>query len=299
MKEEVRQRIIYWLYDHRWKLVLSVLTPLALYRAWYWVADEYQSSLGIEPEHAYYAIQPRHDDDTLRVAVIGDSWAEYHYSLGCDSVFSRMARSFGRLPVQCFSTGHSGITSRGIYREMFGDRDVEYDWERRFCSQPIIELHPDYCIVMAGINDMRLYKPAEYYTGNYQLILRHLLHHGIRPVVMEMPDVDFQHALSNRSVTNKLAFHMLSWLTKIDYRSAPVYRDAMRQMLNTTGLADSVLFIPVDHWNKGGVAANPDIYLDDRFHLNLAGYRVIDSCMAADVIKDYQKRKNNQPKMKE
>lgn len=292
MNEESKLRLVYWLFDHRWRLVMAVVLPLVLYWAYDWLAGQYQDSLGVEPQHAYYDIQPAHDDDdTLRVCIIGDSWAEYHTTLACDTIFCRMARRLTRQPVKCFSTGHSGKPSRAIYTEMFADRTVEFDWERSYCSQPLIEQHPDYCVVMAGINDMRLYKPTSYYTGNYLLILRHLLHHGIRPVVMEMPDVDFELALRQRPFTEQAAFAMLSWLTKTDYRSAPTYREAMRQMLATEGLRDSVLFIPVDHWNAGGVAARPAIYLDDRFHLNLPGYRVLDSCMATEIIRDYELRK--------
>ena len=281
-------RIIVWLFDHRGSLLLLICSPLLFY-AYGWMTAKYQSSLGIEQEHEAYVIPPRADDDTLRVAIIGDSWAEYHTTLECDTIFCRVARRLTSVPVKCFSRGHSGKMSREIYNDMFADRTVEHAWERDYCTQPIIEQHPDYCVVMAGINDMRLYRSLDFYTGNYRLILRLLLANGIRPVVMEMPDVDFQRALANRIFYERWAFGLLSKLTNVDTGSAPAYRDAMRKMLRTTGLKDSVLFIPVDRWNPGGVDANPAIYLDDRFHLNLDGYEVIDSCMATEIVGDYEK----------
>ena len=284
-------RIIIWLFDHRGRLFLLLCSP-SFILLWQWVADKYQTALVAGPEHPAYQIPPKHDDDTLRVAVIGDSWAEYHTTLECDTIFRRMAKRLTKKPVKCFSNGHSGKMSKEIYNEMFADRTVEHAWERNYCTQPLIEQHPDYCIVMAGINDMRLYKPIDFYTGNYRMIINLLLKNGIRPVVMEMPDVDFKSALENRSFVDQMAFRVLSWITKVDYRSASAYREAMRNMLDETRLKDSVLFIPVDHWNPGGAFARPEIYLDDRFHLNLDGYHVIDSCMATDIINDYMKRNN-------
>ena len=283
-------RVIIWLYDHRGRIFLLLCSPL-LFVAWFWLSDFADDALKAGPERTPYSIPPKHNDDTLRVAVLGDSWAEYHTTLECDTIFCRVAKRLTSIPVKCFSTGHSGMPSGKIYKEMFADREVEYEWERNFCSQLLIEEHPDYCIVMAGINDMRLFKPTGYYTGNYRLILKLLLHDGIRPVVMEMPDVDFVFFNSQRPFYMQWAYKLLSLWTKVDSHSAQTYRDAMRQMLKDEGLMDKVLFIPATRWNPGGVDANPGIYLDDRFHLNLDGYHVLDSCMATEIIKDFKKRK--------
>ncbi len=282
--------MIIWLYDHRGRLLLLLCSPL-LVVAWFWLSDFLEDLVKPGPERPAYIISKKHRDDTLRVAVLGDSWAEYHTTLSCDTIFCRFASRLTSVPVVCFSTGHSGMPSGSIYKEMFADREVEYEWERNFCSQPLLEQHPDYCIVMAGINDMRLFKPVSYYTGNYKLILELLIKNGIRPVVMEMPDVDFESFNGQRAFYMKWAYSLLSLWTKIDNNSAQTYRDAMRQMLKDHGFLNKVLFIPAAKWNSGGVAANPHIYLDDRFHLNMAGYHVLDSCMATEIIKDYKNRK--------
>jgi hypothetical protein len=283
-------RIIIWIYDHRRRLFLFLCSPL-LFITWQWLSDNYLSSLKIGEEQPVYDIPLKHKDDTLRVAVIGDSWAEYHTTLECDTIFCRVAKGLTSIPVKCFSTGHSGKMSKEIYNEMFANRTVEHEWERQYCSQPLIEQHPDYCVVMVGINDMRMCRSVDFYVGNYLLILRFLLHHDIRPVVMEMPDVDFRLAFDNRKFYEQWVFRLLSLWTKVDYNSAQVYRDAMRKILQQEGLKDKVLFIPESKWNPGGVDANPDIYLDDRFHLNMEGYHVLDTCMAKEIINDYKKRK--------
>jgi hypothetical protein len=61
-------------------------------------------------------------------------------------------------------------------------------------------------------------------------------------------------------------------------------------MLNNTRLKDSILYVPVNHWNAKGLNGNPSIFLDDKFHLNLNGYQVLDSCLATDIINDYRKK---------
>ena len=66
----------------------------------------------------------------------------------------------------------------------------------------------------------------------------------------------------------------------------------MKKILQESDLKNKVLFIPASAWNPGGIEANPSIYLDDRLHLNLEGYHVLDSCMATEVIKDYILRNN-------
>lgn len=279
----VRIRRLKWLW---WSMVLLVVVIYGGYQANLFIDRE----LRVAKELPFYHVGPRHNDDTLRVAVIGDSWAEYHASLECDTIFCRYAKRLTSLPVKCFSRGHSGKMTKEIYYDMFADRTVEHAWEKDFCTQPLLEQHPDYCIIMAGINDWRLYRPKSYYVGNYRLMLNVLIQNGIRPVVMEVPSVDMRHYNGKRTFYRRWIFNLLSLLTKVDDSSAQDYRDAMREMLHETGLDEKVLFIPMSAWNSGGFEANPDIYLDDRLHLNLDGYHVLDSCMAYDIIKDYLKR---------
>ena len=282
----VRIRRLKWLW---WSLVLLAVIGYLGYKGYYY----YDKALNVAEELPIYHIGPRPNDDTLRVAVIGDSWAEYHMTLECDTIFCRYAKRLTSRPVKCFSRGHSGIVTKEIYFEMFSNRTVEHSWEVDRCTQPLIEQHPDYCIIMAGINDWRLYKPDDFYVGNYRLMLNLLIQNGIRPVVMEVPDVDMKFFNGSRKFYRRWMFNALSLLTGIDdsYGSAQDYRDAMKKMLQESGLDDKVLYIPMSAWNPGGVDANPEIYLDDRLHLNLDGYHVLDSCMAYDVVKDYLKRK--------
>ena len=282
-------RKIVKLYRLRWRIGFLLLLPLlvyALYLSW----TQIQASFGVGPAFPIYSIPPAHHDDTIRIAVIGDSWAEYHATLECDTILQKVAKRLIKNPVQCFSRGHSAMMTKEIYQEMFSERTVEHAWEKDFCTQPLLERHPDYCIVMAGVNDLRKQRPPSYYIGNYQLILQVLLKNGIRPVVMEIPEVDIPFTTSHRAFYEQWAFKLLSYITGSGWGDVSIYQKAMQEMLHQTGLVDSVLFVPVSHWNPGGVFERPDLYIDDRLHLNMDGYHVIDSCMATDIINDYIKR---------
>ena len=255
--------------------------------------QRYDHEFAVADELPYYHVKPRPADDTLRVVIIGDSWAEWHVTLGCDSLIQKYAHRVTEEPLKCVTRGKSGAKTKDVYHFMFTSQTKEVTWDHDYCTQPLLEEHPDYCVIMAGINDMRLSKPKEYYIGNYRLILNLLIHNGIRPVVMEMPDVDLKLFHENRKYYRRWMFNVLSLLTGIDYSSAQVYRDAMKKMLQETELYKKVLYIPLSVWEAGGVEANPELYIDDRLHLNLDGYNILDSCMAVKIIQDYQNKNKN------
>jgi hypothetical protein len=76
----VRIRRLKWLW---WSLALLAVLGYSCYQAYLFIDREFM----VAKELPYYHVGPRHDDDTLRVAVIGDSWAEWHMTLSCDTLF--------------------------------------------------------------------------------------------------------------------------------------------------------------------------------------------------------------------
>ena len=60
-----------------------------------------------------YDIPPRHDDDTLRIAIIGDSWADYHTSLSGDTIIANAAEKITGIPVKTETLGQEGGTEQG------------------------------------------------------------------------------------------------------------------------------------------------------------------------------------------
>ena len=92
-----------------------------------------------ENERMPYPVM-HHVDDTLRIAMIGDSWAGRHSYDMMDSLFqSKLSYQTG-LPVKMISKGKGGAKSREIYQLLF-EEDAENG------TKSLIASGIDYCII--------------------------------------------------------------------------------------------------------------------------------------------------------
>ena len=193
-------------------------------------------------------------------------------------------------PLKVETRGKKGALSKEVYFFMYSDRTIEHAYEPDRCTQPLIEEHPNYCVIFAGINDVNYLRTLSYYTENMRLIIKLLLHNDIRPVVMEIPLVDFTEAVRRKRKRDRLFYHARSFLMGTSNYKGTNYQDALTEMLAKTKLQDSVLYISAKQWNPAG-SVDTTMFLVDRVHLNLNGYHVLDSCIATEIIKDYTKKK--------
>lgn len=233
-----------------------------------------------------------HHDDTLRVIMIGDSWAYFHQTLRRDSTFANELRRVLRSKkVKVTAKGKAGATSGEIFERMCNERTWEMDYDLNYSAQSVIESGADYCVISAGINDARQRRGKNYYVGSYVQILRHLLSCGIRPVMMEIPDVDVDEAYLGNTLYYQLKARICMNILKTKLYGVDDYRQALKDSLISLHLMDSVIYIPAASWNPEGWRDKRNIYTDDHFHLNLLGYQILDSTFAAEIVKDYLKRK--------
>ena len=256
------------------------------YKAYLFIDREFL----VADELPFYDVGPRPNDDTLRVAVIGDSWAELHMMLKCDTLFQQYGERLTTTPIKCMTRGKSGAKSKDVYYYMFRSHTQEHSWEHDICTQPLLEQHPDYCVIMVGINDTWKKRPVSYYTGNYRLIIRLLLANDIRPVVMEMPDFALKDWLNIHRKHKSYIYRFYSVFTGVVEDDITPFRNGLREMLKDTRLGDSVLFVPADHWLPQNHHYSEEMYLEDHVHLNYKGYHVLDSCMVSEIIDDYNIR---------
>ena len=279
----VRMKRLKWLW---WSLVLLAVFSYAGYRAFSFIEREF----GVAEELPFYHVGPRPNDDTLRVAIIGDSWAEWHMTLNCDTLFQQYGGRLTTKPIKCMTRGKGGAKSKDVYYYMFRSHTQEQSWTHDICTQPLLEEHPDYCVIMVGINDTWKKRPISYYTGNYRLIIRLLLINQIRPVVMEIPDFEMGEWLDTHRRRQRYLYRIYSYFTGVVEDDITPFRDGLREMLKETGLGDSVLFIPADHWIPKNHQYSEEIYQEDHVHINYQGYHVLDSCIVTEIIHDYNKR---------
>lgn len=214
-------------------------------------------------------------NDTLRIAFIGDSWAEYHYLY--DSLLCSMIGVDGRL-VRVKSKGNVGAKSKGIYERLSTS------------TRPILKWRPHYCIISAGINDAVAKLGADNYVHHYLLILRQLIRLGIKPVVLEVPDVNYRAIASRESWTMRLHHILSSLLTGSKMYEFDSYRTSLRNSIDDLVRDGEVVYIPADAWNPMGYHDNRGLYEFDETHLNSLGYHLLDSCVTSAILRDMKQK---------
>ena len=235
----------------------------------------------LEEIHQPYQVQSHHDD-TLRVVMIGDSWAGMHNEAGLDSLLQEQLNALTACPVIVKSCGRGGEKSRGIYNLMF-----EYG---KYGTRSILSEGPDYCIVIAGINDAAANRGVRQYLYHYKLILDFLLNHNIRPVVVEVPNINIWALYSKKPFKDLVGDYLKSRMTGCEMYNFQEYREALINMIVNDNLMKDVVFIPMKDWNGDSETINDRLFLDDQIHLNRCGYELLDSCIAQKIAEDYNSR---------
>lgn len=214
--------------------------------------------------------------DSLKIAFIGDSWAAYHhdYDVELDSMFNAKGQ-----PVHVLSIGNVGAKSKEIYQRLDSS------------TQPILLKQPDYCVVSAGINDAVAKLGKDYYVHHYMLILQQLLDLDIKPVVLEMPEVNYRAIAGREPWTMRMRHILSSLMTGSELYGYDSYKTALAEAIKNAELQNRIVYISADLWNPDGYRDSRDLYLSDETHLNARGYEVLDSCIASEITKDILKMK--------
>ena len=268
---------------YRISMIVMAVIMVVVGIVWYW-RPYYQPVAPIPPYHTKHPA-----DDTLRVIMIGDSWAHFHNTLKLDSVVEERFRQVLQSDKVTFRVkGKGGASSGEIYENMSSQRAMAIDYDLEQSLQPLIDTGPDYCIISAGINDARQRRGKKYYTENYLQIIRLLLHAGIKPVIVEIPDVEVDDAYYDNTLYYRLRYRVCMYMLNTSLLGTEDYRRAFRETLQSEHLMDSVLYIPYHYWNPEGWKDSRDLYTDDHLHLNLQGYEVYDSCLVYEIAKDWK-----------
>lgn len=231
----------------------------------------------LEMEHPIYVVNHQ-KDDTLRVIVIGDSWAAIHSEMMMDTLLSSNLKSQIGHPVKVKSKGKGGEISRGIYSLMFEDEG--------YGTKSLISSGIDYCVVIAGINDAARNLGTREYCYHIRLILNLLLSNRIRPVLIEIPEVDIWNIYGKKPVKYIIVDYIRSIMTGSTMYNCAEYRDALHSMLVHENLLDSIVFVPVNSWNGNTHQIDKNYFMDDLIHLNHKGYERFDSCIAVAIVND-------------
>ena len=275
---------------HKFKkrILWGIVFVALLLSTFFYIIPQYRFYYVAE-ELPLYTISKTYQDDTLRIAFIGDSWADYHTLLSGDTIIVNAGKRIYNKPIKAVTRGKKGALSKEIYFFMYSDKTIEHSYEPDRCTQPLIEDHPDYCVIFAGINDVTYLRPLSYYAENMRLIIRLLLHNKIRPVVMEIPIVNFTEPMHRKRMRDRWFYKARSVLMGTKNNKGTDYQNALKEMLAKTKLQDSVLYISAKQWNPEG-ATDTTMFLIDQLHLNLNGYHRLDSCIISEIIREHVTR---------
>lgn len=212
-------------------------------------------------------------DDTIRIAYIGDSWAEIHQKTRCviDSIVSNATMK----PVLVRNAGVGGLTSKDIY----------YGIYKNAAMRNVIEWGPNYCFVVAGINDTDRKKGKGYYKENMKLIIETLLDYQITPIILEIPSYNIRYSYSNKRNKFKVRYLALMILTCSELDCINEYREVYDDLIKENHWENDVITISSNDWNPNGYKDRRCLYDKDLMHLNEKGYDVLDSCISSYIIK--------------
>ena len=156
-------------------------------------------------------------------------------------------------------------------------------------TKPLLESGADYCIVFAGINDAAANLGKKQYKYHMSLIIDLLLKNGVRPILIEIPNVNIWNVYGGKPIKDLVVDFTRSLMTRCGMYHFPEYREALRLMLQDSKSSGPVIYVPMNGWNGKDYDLNKQLFLDDQVHLNQQGYIKMDSCIINAIMRDLQK----------
>ena len=149
-------------------------------------------------------------------------------------------------------------------------------------------MSPDYAIVSAGINDAVAKMGTGYYCHHYRLIIKELLSAGIKPIILDMPQVDYKAVYQRESMIARIRHHISSFVTNTPFWTFDEYREALKSLISQGEIKKRLIYIPASEWNPEGYMDSRMLYKEDHVHLNENGYYLLDSCITSHIYKDHK-----------
>lgn len=266
-----------------WIVAIAILLVFLIVGLYFYYYSRWKHLWVLDVKIPPYEIKS-HASDTLRVVMIGDSWAGLHYENGMDKYLYSLLQERLTCPVSVISKGKGGEKSRGVYQLMFSTDG--------YGTKTLLSSKPDYCIISAGINDAAANLGTQQYCYYYRQILDFLQTNHIRPVVLEMPNVNIWHIYGGKPFKDLTIDYLRSIMTRCKMYHVQEYREALYHMLIDEHLIGEVVYVPMKDWNDGGPDINKNLFMADQIHLNRHGYEKLDSCIALAISKDLEKTSN-------
>ena len=248
---------------------IGVIMFFALIFSWYLI-DRFSYS----EELPFYSTT-FNNDTTLTIGIIGDSWVA---GKKVDSLLQAGLESKG-FQNEVISSGQPGAKSKLIYQNLFKDTCDEYS------SRFLIEASPDFCIVIAGVNDAVGQLGSDFYAHHIVLIIKTLLHYNITPVIVNLPEFGVVETIDGKGFLKRERNKLFSRFTnggEID--NIRTYRSALDKKLEIEKLNDKIIKVDfdnvcVDYTQHKNLYANPS-------HLNKLGNIEFSKAIVNELIRE-------------
>lgn len=225
-------------------------------------------------------------EDTFRIAYIGDSWAFFHRNHECK--IANMLKDIINRPVKVHTYGICGLTSKEIYKQFYDNNDFKnYIQKRRY----------EVCFVSAGINDTYKKMSTNYYKKSMNGIIQFLLTNHILPVILEIPDYNIVKAYNRQPIHKKLIRRLSMFVSGCDIDCKQDFRQALDELIQENGYQDSIRIIRYKSWNSNYYKDLQNLYWEEGMHLNEEGYIVLDSMIVNSICKSSLVLHNNTSQM--
>lgn len=228
----------------------------------------------------YYSIMQ--EEDTFRIAYIGDSWAFFHKNHECQ--IAQILEDTLHRPVRVHSYGICGQTSKEIYEQLFDNSDFRHFLHKR---------RYEACFVSAGINDSYKKMGTNYYKQSMDGIIQFLLANHIFPIILEIPDYDIEKAYNRQPPQKKLLRQLSMLVNDCDLNCKQEFRNVLDKIIQDKGYQDSISVIRYKSWNGQYQQDLQNLYWPEGMHLNEHGYEMLDS-MIIQAISEHSTFWHNQ-----
>ena len=214
---------------------------------------------------------PTSESDTIRVAYIGDSWAERHFYHQCE--INRLIQQHSGKAARTVSYGIGGLTSKELYKLLTEDSKM-----RQILTEGV-----DYCIVAVGVNDTNQKMSPTYYKKSINCIINYLINCKISPIIIEIPDYNIKKALKDQKPHRKILRYITMFFTRTPIDCKQLFRNELDTLVATNNYRDRIDIIRSREWENSSYKPT-SLYQTDGMHLNDFGYKVLDSCIAKHII---------------
>ncbi|MBB4808074.1 lysophospholipase L1-like esterase [Chryseobacterium defluvii] len=210
--------------------------------------------------------------ENLKIGIIGDSWVVRQR---LDSLLEQKLLD-RKIVAEVFASGNPGAKTKLIYENLFKEGNED------FSSKSIIERQPDYCIIIAGVNDAAMDLGPDFYSHHMMLIIKTLLHYNIKPVVVSLPEFGIEENFQKKNIISKLSNKTADvFLNGGEEFTINDYRAALLKDLYDNKLDNKIILLNFDTVCRD-YSNNKNLY-SDPLHLNKEGYQKFSEFLAENL----------------